>query len=243
VTTTSPGIDGGDQGGAGEWTITVQIVAASAVVRAGLAALIGADERFQVLGSFPTAREAQDEIEFAERPADLIIAELGNSSSDEIVERATTTEGTEIAGPLVVALLSNWQQKLVASLLRSGVSAVLRNTASGEEILAAVEAALAGLIVLPRDALEIFEETPPTQEAKHESTSLDLEPLTETLTPRERQVLDMMAEGFGNKEIAWHLQISEHTVKFHVSSILAKLGASSRTEAVTRGLRRGLIMM
>jgi NarL family two-component system response regulator YdfI len=243
VTTRSPGIDGSDQGSAGEWTITVQIIAASAVVRAGLGALIGADERFEVLGSFPTAREAQDEIELAERPADLIIAELSDSSSDEIVERATTIEGTETDRPTVVALIPNWQQKLVASLLRSGVSAVLPNTATGEEILAAVEAALKGLIVLPRDALEIFEETRPTQEANHESTALDLEPLTETLTPRERQVLDMMADGFGNKEIAWRLQISEHTVKFHVSSILAKLGASSRTEAVTQGLRRGLIMI
>jgi two-component system, NarL family, response regulator YdfI len=243
VTTTSPGIDGSDQGGAGEWTITVQIVGASAVVRAGLAALIGADERFEVLGSFATVREAQDEIELAERPPDLIIAELGDSSSHEIFDRATTTEGTEIDGPAVVALIANGQQKLVASLLRAGVSAVLPNTATAEEILAAVEAALAGLIVLPRDALEIFEETPPTQEANHASTALDLELLTETLTPRERQVLDMMAEGFGNKEIAWRLQISEHTVKFHVSSILGKLGASSRTEAVTQGLRRGLIMM
>jgi len=221
----------------------VQIVAASAVVRAGLAALIGPDERFDVLGSFPTARAAQDESELAERPADLIIAELSDSLSDEIVGRATTTEGTETDGPALVVLIPDWHQKLVGSLLRSGVSAVLPNTATGEEILAAVEAALAGLIVLPRDALAIFEETQPTQEANHESTALDLEPLTETLTPRERQVLDMMAEGLGNKEIAWRLQISEHTAKFHVSSILAKLGASSRTEAVTQGLRRGLIMM
>lgn len=243
MTTTSPGIDGSDQGGAVEWTITVQIIAASALVRAGLAALIGADERFEVLGSFPTAREAQDEIELAERPPDLIVAELSDRSSYQVVELVTATEGTETDGPAVVALIPNWQQKLVASLLRSGVSAVLPNTATREEILAAVEAALAGLIVLPRDALEIFEETPPMQEANHESIALDLEPLTETLTPRERQVLNMMAEGFGNKEIAWRLQISEHTVKFHVSSILAKLGASSRTEAVAQGLRRGLIMM
>jgi len=243
VTTTSPGIYGNDQGGAGERTITVQIIAASTVVRAGLAALIGADERFEVLGSFATARAAHDAIELAERSADLIIAELGDSLSDEIVERATTTAGTETDGPAIVALIPDWQQKLVGSLLRSGVSAVLPNTATGEEILAAVEAALAGLIVLPRDAFEIFEETQPTQETNHESTALDLEPLTETLTPRERQVLEMMAEGLGNKEIAWRLQISEHTVKFHVSSILGKLGASSRTEAVTQGLRRGLIMM
>jgi DNA-binding NarL/FixJ family response regulator len=212
-------------------------------VRAGLAALIGADERFEVLGSFATARAAHDEIELAERSADLIIAELGDSLSDEIVERATTTAGTETDGPAIVALIPDWQQKLVGSLLRSGVSAVLPNTATGEEILAAVEATLAGLIVLPRDAFEIFEETQPTQETNHESTAFDLEPLTETLTPRERQILDLMAEGLGNKEIAWRLQISEHTVKFHVSSILGKLDVSSRTEAVTQGLRRGLLMI
>lgn len=247
MSATSPGTDGHDQeGGTGEWTITVQIIAASAVVRAGLAALIGADKRFEVLGSFPTAREAQDEIELAERSVDLIIVELGDSLSDEFRERAAPTAGTETVGPAVVALIPDWpdwQQELVGRLLRSGVSAVLPNTATAEEILAAVEAALAGLIVLPRDAFEIFEETQPTHEANHESTGLDLEPLTETLTPRERQVLDMMAEGLGNKEIAWRLQISEHTVKFHVSSILGKLGASSRTEAVAQGLRRGLIIM
>src|SRR4029453_9471791 len=110
MTTTSPGIEGGDQGGVGERIITVQIIAASAVVRAGLAALIGADERFQVLRSFPTAREAQAEIERTERPADLIIAELGDRSSDEIVERTTITESTEADGPAVVALIANSQQ-------------------------------------------------------------------------------------------------------------------------------------
>jgi len=56
-------------------------------------------------------------------------------------------------------------------------------------------------------------------------------------------VLRMMADGAANKEIAWKLAISEHTVKFHVASVMGKLNASSRTEAVTRGLRRGLILM
>jgi len=243
VTTTSLGTDGEDRGGADDRTITVQIIAASALVRAGLVALIGADERFEVLGSFSTARQAQHEIELAERPADLIIAELGDSSSYDVVELTTITEGTEAAGPAVVALIPGWQHESVASLLRFGVSAVLPTTATAEEILAAVEAALAGLVVLPRDALDIFEEALPTQEANHDSVVLDREQLTENLTPRERQILELMAEGLGNKEIAWRLQISEHTVKFHVSSILAKLDASSRTEAVTHGLRRGLLMM
>jgi len=67
------------------------------------------------------------------------------------------------------------------------------------------------------------------------------EPLVEALTPREEEVLGLMAAGLGNKQIAARLDISEHTAKFHVASIMGKLGAGSRTEAVTAGIRRGLI--
>lgn len=67
------------------------------------------------------------------------------------------------------------------------------------------------------------------------------EPPIEPLTPRERSVLGLAAEGLGNREIARELDISEHTVKFHLASIFGKLGASSRTEAVRRGLRLGVI--
>jgi len=66
-----------------------------------------------------------------------------------------------------------------------------------------------------------------------------LEPLTE----RELEVLNLVAEGFSNPQIARHLGVSRNTVKFHVSSIIAKLGATSRTEAVTIALRRGLIII
>jgi DNA-binding NarL/FixJ family response regulator len=65
----------------------------------------------------------------------------------------------------------------------------------------------------------------------------------EALTTREREVLELLSRGLPNKLIARRLQISEHTVKFHVSSIYAKLGASSRTDAVSRGVRRGLITL
>jgi DNA-binding NarL/FixJ family response regulator len=63
------------------------------------------------------------------------------------------------------------------------------------------------------------------------------------LTPREREVLALLAEGVGNKTIAWKLAISEHTVKFHVASIMGKLNATSRTEAVAVGIRKGLILL
>jgi DNA-binding CsgD family transcriptional regulator len=76
------------------------------------------------------------------------------------------------------------------------------------------------------------------------STARDLPAAPQqALTPREIEVLAMLADGVGNKTIAWRLGISEHTVKFHVGSILAKLNASSRTEAVTLGIRQGLIML
>ena len=65
----------------------------------------------------------------------------------------------------------------------------------------------------------------------------------EKLTDRELEVLELLAEGVGNREIAARLGVSEHTVKFHISSILGKLGAESRTEAVTLGVRKGLIVL
>ena len=68
-------------------------------------------------------------------------------------------------------------------------------------------------------------------------------PLGEPLSGRESEILALLADGAGNKEIASRLHISEHTVKFHVSSILAKLGAATRTEAVGRGYREGLIVL
>ena len=67
--------------------------------------------------------------------------------------------------------------------------------------------------------------------------------LYEALTPREREVLEVLAQGLSNRAIASRLAISEHTVKFHVSSIFAKLGAENRTDAVRRGVRLGLIVL
>jgi DNA-binding NarL/FixJ family response regulator len=76
-----------------------------------------------------------------------------------------------------------------------------------------------------------------------ENASRQLVELAEPLTPRESEVLQMLASGFANKTIAARLKISEHTVKFHVASILGKLGAGSRTEAVSLGIRRGLVLL
>jgi len=114
--------------------------------------------------------------------------------------------------------------------LRVGVRAILAADAPGTEILAAIEAAAAGLAAIdPRDLESLLPASSPV--------------VAGPLTARELEVLRMLAEGAANKNIAWKLAISEHTVKFHVAQILGKLNAGTRTEAVTLGIRKGLILL
>jgi len=132
--------------------------------------------------------------------------------------------------PIPVLLLTGAADPtLIASALRSGIRGAIARDATPQEIDAAVHAVFAGLVVT---APEYVPETHPPSD----------EPL-EPLSAREREVLDLVAEGLSNKLIAHQLNISEHTVKTHVASIFAKLGASSRTEAVSQAIRRGLLML
>jgi len=128
-----------------------------------------------------------------------------------------------------VVLSNSVPGERIAHALRSNVRAVLPREAGEREIIAAVHAAAAGLItVQPGDVDKILAQTVDTASG-------------EPLTPREVEVLRMIADGESNKRIAWRLRISEHTVKFHVASILAKMDASTRAEAVAIGIRRGLV--
>lgn len=115
------------------------------------------------------------------------------------------------------------------AMLRSGIRGVIAHDARPEEIEAAVQAVHAGLVVT---GSEFLSEAPAATED-----------LPEPLSDREREVLDLLAEGLSNKLIAYQLNISEHTVKTHVASIFAKLGTSSRTEAVSQAIRKGLVML
>jgi two-component system, NarL family, response regulator YdfI len=140
----------------------------------------------------------------------------------------------EAHAPAYVLLAASADPPLwTAEALRLGVRAILPRDASAGEILAAVEAAAAGLALIQPQELERLLAAAPVPAAAQPSN----------LTPRELEVLRMMAEGAANKTIAWKLEISEHTAKFHVASILAKLGAGTRTEAVAVGVRRGLVML
>jgi DNA-binding NarL/FixJ family response regulator len=143
------------------------------------------------------------------------------------------TAPAEGFAPPVVWLAADSQSAWTRDALRAGVRAVLPQDSSAAEILSAVAAAANGLAVLdPRD-LEALLAAP--------VATVTADP--PVLTPRELEVLRMMAEGEANKSIAWKLGISEHTAKFHVASILTKLDAGSRAEAVAIGIRKGMILL
>lgn len=123
----------------------------------------------------------------------------------------------------IILLTSNASLELI----RAGAHGVLPLDASAGQIEIALQAAAAGLAVFSPRHLD----SPGTPR------------ISSALTARETEVLRLIAEGHANKEIAWRLGISEHTVKFHVSALLGKLGAGSRAEAIGAGIRQGVIML
>lgn len=203
----------------------VLVAADSAVVRAGLAALIAQTGSLAVAGTVhPDAlSEHIQEVE-----PDVVLVESSRGQEG-------TLEGLARPGPAIVWLVEEVDAAAIAAGLRSGLKAALPHDASGEEITAAIEAAARGLVVLHPDILGSLERTEPARRTPGE--------LDGSLTPREIEVLGMLAEGLANKNIAYRLGISEHTVKFHITSIFTKLNASSRAEAVAIGMRQGLILL
>jgi DNA-binding NarL/FixJ family response regulator len=212
----------------------VLVAAASAVVRAGLQAILSSQPGLEVVGVSPLGEalvHATDEAQ-----PDVVLLEVEQAEASSTSSPSLPSFEDASAPPAFVLLEGVGDAGIAVDAVRRGALAVLPRDASPDEIVAAVNAAAAGLVVLPRPtALSLF----PVGIATVRTPTSTAEPLT----PREIEVLAMLAEGAGNKLIARRLGISEHTVKFHVGSILAKLDASSRTEAVTLGLRQGLIMV
>ena len=194
--------------------IRLAIVAPSPVIRAGLETLAASSPEIQVVGAFSDFSGADDL-----RP-DVILASLPPDSG------TTPT----------VLLSSDPQPVWTLDALRRGIRALLPRDASPSEILAAVQAAAGDFALVAAEDLATWLSASAPREAAEF-------PRDATLTPRELEVLRIMADGGANKTIAWKLGVSEHTAKFHVASILAKLGAASRTEAVTLGARKGYLVL
>jgi NarL family two-component system response regulator YdfI len=164
---------------------------------------------------------------------DVLLADLGTVP----VGTWLRDFGTERLPAAVVMLTDDPRPALGAEPLGNGGRAILPRQSSREEIIAAVEAVATGLLVVHPNAagaLRLASSTGPRAAVAvaHQA-----------LTARELEILGLIAEGLGNKAIATRLRISEHTVKFHIASIFAKLNAGSRTEAVTVGVRLGLLMI
>jgi NarL family two-component system response regulator YdfI len=212
----------------------VVLVAASPTRHAELHDALASRETLHISASFHSLSSLLQ----AQIASDVVVFDFPDRRSREIESRELENLEALLENPALsaVALLENTERAPVAALLSFGNVAILGASASAREIEAAIIAAAAGLVTLDAEiASHIAERLP--QNFRDDNGAI------EELTRREIEVLRLLARGFGNKEIAVRLGISEHTAKFHISSILGKLAVSSRTEAVTQGLRRGLILL
>jgi NarL family two-component system response regulator YdfI len=216
--------------------VKVFISANSAIELAGLKALIASAPGIELAGSSLDRYGLIEEIQ-SSRP-DLLLEYWAPDDSDELEpeDRFDVPRLLMVAEPNFNAARS-MMDTIGWAAGGSAVRGILPTWANEREIRVAIEAAAAGLLVLHPDVAD-HETVMPRAAAP-----TPLSPLLQQLSPREAEILNLLAEGLANKEIAWRLKISEHTVKFHLTSIFNKLNASGRAEAVAIGIRRGLIVL
>ncbi|MBW4672084.1 MAG: response regulator transcription factor [Cyanomargarita calcarea GSE-NOS-MK-12-04C] len=202
--------------------IRVLVIASNPLVRAGLSALVSTNPNLMVIASVSNWDGLTKEVE--QLQPDVVLVDLGNNVQEFVWEQQYPAA--------ILVIVDELDSINIQGMLRGGVRGILLQSTTESEIIAAVEAVALGLVVLHPDAIENL----PLKASISETA-------VQALTPREIEVLKMLGSGLGNKAIAKSLQISEHTVKFHVSSIFQKLSVSTRTEAVTVGVRLGLILL
>jgi two-component system, NarL family, response regulator YdfI len=222
-----------DRGVAALRTSTRALVAArSAIRQAGLEKMLAESSEFETVGVCASLTALEERARQV-RP-DLIVLDYdGESPADAL----TAELGRIPASISTVVLVDDPVPAFTAALLAAGAAAVIQRDSSFDELASTLHAVAEGLTVLGTEFARSLAERLP-----HREDAEAMEP-AEKLTEREMDVLELLARGIGNKEIGAQLGISEHTVKFHISSILGKLSAANRTEAVTHGIRRGLIIV
>jgi DNA-binding NarL/FixJ family response regulator len=208
----------------------VFIVAAPLRLRRELTALLDDASDVEVVGTASSLDGAAEEWE----EVDVLLIRDSRDSTEELFD-SLEDNGMARQTP-VVLLLEQTTQNRVNRAMQLGIRGVLHADIAPAQLISGVSAVAKGLLVLQPGEVALAS-------ASNQARNGEIAELFEPLTPREREVLQMLASGLGNKQIAANLKISEHTAKFHVASILGKLGASSRTEAVSLGLRRGLILL
>lgn len=205
------------------------IVAPDPLARAGLSTMLAEQPGSIVIGQTSSSNTLPDELE-TYRP-DIIIWDMGWEPEEHLGLLSDVIGDEDEIGPEVIVLLPDNEQ--AAGVWSSGVRAILLRETSAEQLLAAITAVSHGLTVLTTELSHQLLAAPP---------NFELDP-SEALTTREHEVLQLVAEGLTNKAIAQELSISEHTVKFHINTIMGKLNTPSRTAAVVRATRLGLILL
>jgi DNA-binding NarL/FixJ family response regulator len=203
--------------------IAVAIWADDAAMQDGIATLIQDAPGVEIVG---VAEDEPTLIRLLEAVrVDVVVVALESDATRDLVDGLVD----EVAA---IALVTNGAG--VEAALRAGARAVLLRPPDRAELIAAIQAVAAGLSVLPASLLDDMLRLGGVDRAAFN---------TEALTPRELEVLALIAAGASNKLIARRLAISVHTAKFHVAGVLEKLGAHSRAEAVAIGARAGLVLL
>ena len=207
--------------------IRLAILAPTLAVRAGLRTWLTSDEQIEVVAE----AAALTEFETLPPETDILVVLAEATSRPDLEELTRQTDPT----PAILLLTDDPRDAQALAGLPLRAWGLLPLDASEEELLVSVYALYQGLMVsTPAFVQPLIGQAISAAPEEH---------LVEELTEREMEVLDLLAEGLANKQIALELSISEHTVKFHVSSIYTKLGATNRTEAVRIGARLGLIAL
>jgi DNA-binding NarL/FixJ family response regulator len=211
-------------------TIRVVIADDHRIVRDGLCYLLGQEPGIEVVGEAGDGRQAVDVVA-ATRP-DVLLLDLYMPDRDGHAVLAALGALAALGGasgrPAIVVLTSATDDEHLVRAMQAGATSYLLKTAAGDDVIAAVRAAAAGTASLSPDLL-----TRLTQAIRRPPPPDPLEPLS----PRERDVLELIARGHSNRQIARDLLIGEQTVKTHVRSILAKLGLQDRVQAAVFALR------
>ena len=207
--------------------IPVFLIAARGRAREKLEDLLGLAE-MTVIGCADDVESLDDELV---EEADVLIVDATAPPIDELLD--SLQQARLLRSARVVLVADQLSSIAVNRALRAGVHGIFPDSMAAEQLAAGLDAIVRGLVVIH----------PSEVQAARFAAADDLVESVEALTTRERDVLQMLSQGLGNKEIAVRMKISEHTVKFHVASIFGKLGASTRTEAVSIALRRGLILL